>query len=190
MEYRDIINEPFKETLHENIKESKYKKKSNIFFIITVIVLVGVSISLFLYLDKSQDKENKVKTFNQLNWDWKPVGNRIKTRWAEKLDQNKIWQEYPRPQLERKDWMNLNGPWKYSIRTADNLNPDPYDGYILVPFPVESSLSGVMKTFTKDDILWSEKEIEIPEIGVYHIDPGLRVCLPIGCSPLFVGSYT
>ena len=78
------------------------------------------------------------------------------------LDINKIWQEYPRPQLEREKWINLNGPWKYSIRKQEDLIPYPHDGYILVPFPIESSLSGVMKTFTKDDVLWYEKEIEIP----------------------------
>ena len=159
MENEDSTKEPFRETLHGNLDESKWKKIFYIVLVITLITLVVAAIFIFLYFDKDTEDKNENNTINE--WKWKPVGDRIKTRWTEKLDQNKIWQEYPRPQLERKDWMNLNGPWKYSIRTGDDLSPNPHDGYILVPFPVESSLSGVMKTFTKDDILWYEKDIEI-----------------------------
>ena len=122
--------------------------------------MAGAAIFIFLYFDNESDDDKKDD--NQ-EWKWQPAGERIKTRWAEKLDPNKIWQEYPRPQLERKDWINLNGPWKYAIRKFEDLSPDSYDGYILVPFPVESALSGVMKTFTKDDALWYEKEVEIPK---------------------------
>ena len=162
MENRDTMNEPFRETLHGELEETKWKKIAYIVFAITVVLLAAAAIFIFLYIDK--EEENEEKNNNKMNeWKWEPQGDRIKTRWAKGLDINKIWQEYPRPQLERKDWINLNGPWKYSIRTSAQLSPNPFDGYILVPFPVESSLSGVMKTFTKDDILWYEKEIEIPE---------------------------
>ena len=161
MENEDTKNEPFRKTLHGNMDESKWKKKFYIVLVISVIALIAAAIFIFLYFDKDKNENNEDNTANE--WKWKPAGDRIKTRWTEKLDQNKIWQEYPRPQLERKDWINLNGPWKYSIRTGDSLSPNPHDGYILVPFPVESSLSGVMKSFTKDDILWYEKDIEIPK---------------------------
>ena len=46
---------------------------------------------------------------------WYPAGDKIKTKWGVNLSSNKIWQEYPRPQLERKDWLNLNGIWSYKI---------------------------------------------------------------------------
>ena len=151
------VKEPFRQTLHGNLEDSKWKKISYIFFVLTVIFLAGSAIFIFLYFDN----ENNDDIITE--WKWKPIGSRIKTRWAENLDQNKIWQEYPRPQLERKDWINLNGPWKYSIRRPEDLSPNPHDGYILVPFPIESALSGVMKTFTKDDILWYEKEVNIPK---------------------------
>ena len=128
MENEDSTKEPFRETLHGNLDESKWKKIFYIVLVITLITLVVAAIFIFLYFDKDTEDKNENNTINE--WKWKPVGDRIKTRWTEKLDQNKIWQEYPRPQLERKDWMNLNGPWKYSIRTGDNLSPNPHDGYI------------------------------------------------------------
>ena len=160
MEELDSVRESFRQTLHGNYEESKWKIISYIFFVTTVLFLAGAAIFIFLYFDN--ESEDDKKDDNQ-EWKWQAAGERIKTRWAEKLDPNKIWQEYPRPQLERKDWINLNGPWKYAIRKFEDLSPDSYDGYILVPFPVESALSGVMKTFTKDDALWYEKEVEIPK---------------------------
>ena len=48
---------------------------------------------------------------------WKPIGDKIKTQWAENIDPNTVHREYPRPVLVRKDWKNLNGLWKYSITT-------------------------------------------------------------------------
>lgn len=76
---------------------------------------------------------------------WKPVGDKIKTEWAEKLDPSHVLPEYPRPIMERKDWMNLNGLWKYAIVHKGNPVPSKFDGEILVPFAIESSLSGVGK---------------------------------------------
>ena len=158
-ENRDTLGEPFRNSLHGEAVESKWKKIAYIFFVIAVLSIAGAAIFIFMYFAKDEEEDNKK---NDSGWKWKPEGNRIKTRWAMNLDINKIWQEYPRPQLEREKWINLNGPWKYSIRKQEDLIPYPHDGYILVPFPIESSLSGVMKTFTKDDVLWYEKEIEIP----------------------------
>ena len=93
---------------------------------------------------------------------WKPVEGQIMTDWAKKIDVENVLPEYPRPLLERPDWLNLNGLWDYSITAIDKDYSKP-DGKILVPFAVESSLSGVGRTFTKDDALWYEREFEIPE---------------------------
>lgn len=84
---------------------------------------------------------------------WKPQGDKIKTKWAEKVDPNHPLPEYPRPIMERDKWKNLNGLWNYSIQEVGKTEPKGYDGKILVPFAVESSLSGVMKT------VGSEKEV-------------------------------
>ena len=94
---------------------------------------------------------------------WHPVGNRIKTKWGNNLKPENVWQEYPRPQLERKDWLNLNGIWLYSIKDIDSKKPEKFDQKILVPFCLESSLSGVMKPLNETQILWYYKEFEIPK---------------------------
>ena len=76
---------------------------------------------------------------------WKPAGDKIKTSWGEQLDPKNVLPEYPRPIMERNDWKNLNGLWKYAITKKGDPTPAAYQGDILVPFAVESSLSGVGK---------------------------------------------
>jgi beta-galactosidase/beta-glucuronidase len=85
---------------------------------------------------------------------WKPAGEKIKTEWANKVDPNHILPEYPRPIMERSKWKNLNGLWNYAIQEAGKTAPAKYDGQILVPFAVESSLSGVMKEVGTKNELW------------------------------------
>jgi CubicO group peptidase (beta-lactamase class C family) len=70
--------------------------------------------------------------------------------------------EYPRPQLARRDWMNLNGPWDYAIRPRAEEKPASFDGKILVPYPVESQLSGVRKNVGPANRLWYRRAFEIP----------------------------
>ncbi len=93
---------------------------------------------------------------------WKPAGDKIKTAWAEQIDPNHVLPEYPRPLMERKEWKNLNGLWNYAIRPAGSAQPTEMDGEILVPFAVESSLSGVMKTLGKENELWYTREFTVP----------------------------
>lgn len=70
------------------------------------------------------------------SWGWQPAGDRIKTPWAETIDVENVWGEYPRPIMERSDWKNLNGLWQYAIVPAGENNPKKWDGEILVPFAV------------------------------------------------------
>ena len=65
--------------------------------------------------------------------------------------------------MERKEWINLNGFWLYSITEIGMTKPKKADGNILIPFPIESSLSGVKKNFTQNQIIWYERDIEIPK---------------------------
>ncbi len=94
---------------------------------------------------------------------WSPVYGKIMTRWAAEIQPGTVHQEYPRPQMEREDWLNLNGLWEYAIRPADAPEPETFDGHILVPFPVESALSGVRKTVGKDNRLWYKRTFQIPK---------------------------
>jgi hypothetical protein len=92
----------------------------------------------------------------QTNEGWKMVDGKISTTWAARVDAAKPHPEYPRPQLSRNGWSNLNGLWDYAIlpRESGELAPQKWDGKILVPFAVESALSGVGKTVGKDSVLW------------------------------------
>ncbi|WP_321436199.1 sugar-binding domain-containing protein [uncultured Bacteroides sp.] len=93
---------------------------------------------------------------------WKPAGDKIKTSWADKIDINKVLPEYPRPIMERGEWQNLNGLWNYAILPAGKSVPQTYDGKILVPFALESSLSGVTKELGDKNELWYQREFTVP----------------------------
>jgi len=93
---------------------------------------------------------------------WKPAGDKIKTSWGEQLDPKNVLPEYPRPIMERSDWKNLNGLWKYAITQKGNPAPAAYQGDILVPFAVESSLSGVGKMINEKEELWYQRTFDVP----------------------------
>ncbi len=93
---------------------------------------------------------------------WEPAGDNMKTEWAGKIDPADPLPEYPRPMLVRDEWKNLNGLWDYAITNAGSPKPEEFDGKILVPFAVESSLSGVQKTVGPDNELWYECSFTVP----------------------------
>jgi len=93
---------------------------------------------------------------------WQPAGDRIRTEWAEKVDPAHPLPEYPRPELVREAWSNLNGLWEYAIRPVGAAEPAAFDGEILVPFAIESALSGVGKTVTDREELWYRRTFDIP----------------------------
>jgi len=93
---------------------------------------------------------------------WKPAGDKIKTKWTDSLDPKNILSEYPRPIMERCDWLNLNGLWFYAILPVGGNEPVQFDGKILVPFAIESSLSGVQKSVDEKHELWYERTFSIP----------------------------
>jgi len=92
---------------------------------------------------------------------WKPQDGPLKTRWAADVKPEKVHAEYPRPQMVREQWQNLNGLWEYAIRPKDEGRPEKLDGQILVPFPVESALSGVMKRVDEKQRLWYRRTFEV-----------------------------
>ena len=92
---------------------------------------------------------------------WKPAEGPLMTQWAKDVSPKKAHREYPRPQMVRKYWQNLNGLWEYAIVAKDAPQPEEFDGQILVPFPVESALSGVMKKVGKDKRLWYRRTFKV-----------------------------
>lgn len=93
---------------------------------------------------------------------WQPADGPLMTRWAERITPKNAHQEYPRPQMVRKSWLNLNGLWDYAIIHKSQPQPEVFDGQILVPFPIESALSGVMKTVGEENRLWYRRTFRIP----------------------------
>jgi hypothetical protein len=93
---------------------------------------------------------------------WKPVEDRIMTRWAAEVKPDLVLPEYPRPQMVRADWLNLNGLWDYAIIDRDAGRPAAWDGKVLVPFAVESALSGVGKPVGAGKELWYRRTVAVP----------------------------
>lgn len=93
----------------------------------------------------------------------RPAGGNLVTRWGREVDPERVLPEYPRPQLQRPRWLNLNGTWEYGI-TSRELNPltTPAEGQILVPFPVESHLSGVRRTVGHERQLVYRRKFDVP----------------------------
>jgi hypothetical protein len=86
------------------------------------------------------------------------------TKWAKDVTPDNVHPEYPRPQLVREKWTNLNGLWEYAVKPAAEKQPAAFDGQILVPFPIESALSGVMKRVAPTDKLWYRRSFQSPEL--------------------------
>jgi hypothetical protein len=94
--------------------------------------------------------------------DWKPAPGPLLSRWAKEVNPKKPLDEYPRPQFVRDEWRNLNGLWEYAITSKEAARPDAWTGRILVPFPVESALSGVMTNLSASQRLWYRRTFEVP----------------------------
>jgi len=122
---------------------------------------------------------------------WKPVpcpgsGSTLMTEWGEKVTPQNVWREYPRPQLQRAEWINLNGLWEYAVTSnATYTSVSPWDrfepcrelaqkGEILVPFAIETPLSGVGRLMEPSEFLWYRRQITVKKT------PGRRLLLNFG----------
>ena len=93
---------------------------------------------------------------------WQPAKGPLATRWTAEVSPQSTLAEYPRPQMVRSQWKNLNGLWDYAVRPKDESRPEKFDGKILVPFPIESALSGVMAKVGDANRLWYRTSFEWP----------------------------
>ncbi|MGA2384276.1 MAG: sugar-binding domain-containing protein [Gemmatimonadales bacterium] len=97
------------------------------------------------------------------------------TRWARHVSPGEVLPEYPRPQMARSAWQSLNGRWDYAITDQDAAMPGRWDGEILVPFPVESQLSGARRAVAPSQRLWYRRAFRAP-----RRPPGGRLLLHFG----------
>jgi len=103
---------------------------------------------------------------------WKPADGPLMTPFAKDVSPANALPEHPRPQMVREAWQNLNGLWDYAIVAKDAPQPEEYDGQILVPYAVESALSGVMQTVGPEKCVWYHRTFKTP-----HLDGGKRLLL-------------
>ena len=97
--------------------------------------------------------------------------NDLTTSWGRAVTSENVWREYPRPQLVRGGWESLNGTWEYAIASAAADEPAKYDGTILVPFGVETPLSGVQRKVLPEDQIWYRRTFTV------HPKKGFRTIL-------------
>jgi len=116
--------------------------------------LIGVSIGIALLGLIPGCKEKNDSS-------WTPKEGPLMTRWSKEVAPGTTWTEYPRPQMKRSNWENLNGLWDYAITDTTAGIPTEWDGKILVPYPIESALSGVMKRVTAADRIWYQRDLKI-----------------------------
>jgi hypothetical protein len=108
--------------------------------------------------------------------EWRPAKGPLMTGWAKDVSPDKALGGYPRPMMVRKDWLNLNGLWDYAVTGKEvEKPPSAYEGKILVPFCIESALSGVMKPIKPDQRLWYRRQFTVPKEWA-----GRRVLLHFG----------
>ena len=111
----------------------------------------------------------------------------LMTPWGEKVTSENAWRDYPRPQMTRANWTNLNGEWDYAITSVTNTpgRPETWDGKIRVPYAIESALSGVGKCLEPDQFLWYTRKITCAK------RPGERILLHFGAvdfrTMVFIG---
>lgn len=112
----------------------------------------GLIILILIVLQSCDDTQQGI---------WKPASGPIMTQWSQDVDTAMPWPEYPRPQMVRDDWLNLNGLWDYCLLHKEDV-PDTYSQKILVPYPVESALSGIADSVGPDHVIWYHRLFNIP----------------------------
>jgi beta-galactosidase/beta-glucuronidase len=103
-------------------------------------------------------------TLSSVGSDWQPAKNTMLTVWGEKVTPDNAWRDYPRPQLVRENWTNLNGLWKYAVTKNTAANPNEWKQEILVPFALETPLSGVGRRLEPNEVIWYHKEFSLKSL--------------------------
>lgn len=146
--------------LLENVKEIQGAPDDDMSFNSAVGGILSFSASHRSIIKQNQPMTNRVLFLMMVSLslvsatEWRAETSNLSTTWTSKVTPETAWTEYPRPQLRRDDWRNLNGLWDYAITPKATEAPQAWDGKILVPFPPESALSGVKKAVGPGKTLW------------------------------------
>lgn len=122
-----------------------------------------------------------------------PFQSELITEWGAKVTAENAWREYPRPQLVRDNWTNLNGHWDYAITPKDAGRPSQWDGKILVPFAVESKLSGVQRLLHNNMALWYSRALDSKPVKGKRTILNIEACdyhTDVWVNNTLVGSHT
>ena len=123
---------------------------------------------------------------------WQPVEGTMLTRWGMQITPDNAWQEYPRPQMVRPQWMNLNGLWDFAVTARNAGQPREWDGKILVPFALETPLSGVGRRLAVAESLWYHRTFKWDESRegrvLLHFE-GVDYACQVWINGIAVGSH-
>jgi hypothetical protein len=100
---------------------------------------------------------------------WFPVEGKLMTQWSAGIDPGRIHQDYPRPGLKRNRWLNLNGLWEFALTGRDTAERPAYHRQILVPFSVESAMSGIGTRVDSSRLIWYRKSFILPDDWSNHM---------------------
>ncbi len=96
---------------------------------------------------------------------WEPVKDTMLTEWGAKVTLENAWTEYPRPQMVRDDWTNLNGLWDVAVTGNRAPKPNKWEQEILVPFSLETPLSGIGRRITAEEVIWYHRSFEVKKLS-------------------------
>ncbi|MBC9867976.1 MAG: glycoside hydrolase family 2 [Opitutae bacterium] len=102
--------------------------------------------------------------FPEVKAEWRMASASLTTEWGERVTSENAWREYPRPQLRRKNWTNLNGLWDYAVTEKNARDPGNWAGKILVPYCIEAPLSGVGRLLEPSEALWYERSFNLDSL--------------------------
>lgn len=113
------------------------------------------------FIDVHVVDANKVPELPPAKRSTQPLVSELITKWGAEITAENAWTEYPRPQLRRKQWQNLNGHWDYAITSSEQTKtPSDWTGKILVPFALESKLGGVGRLLLDNEALWYHRSFD------------------------------
>lgn len=126
------------------------------------------------------------------NPSWQPVAGSMLTQWGKAVTPDNAWREYPRPQMVRDNWTNLNGLWDFTVTNRNAPKPTDWEEQILVPFAMETPLSGIGRRLEDNQAIWYRRTFEqgetMGERSLLHFE-GVDYACQVWLNGMQVGSH-